>query len=100
MKFKGVISHEGMRALERLFLPSIEKFGARCFLMFTPEDVYLIQDVDDAGGMQTSARLETVSKRAEVFFLVTDHLSDHRRSVASLCSLPPSHRLSSSSPTR
>lgn len=60
MKLKGIISHEGMRALERSFLPALEKFGNRCFLLLTPEDFYLIQDTSEAGGMQTSARLDAV----------------------------------------
>ena len=63
MKFKGIISHEGMRALERQFLPCLEKFGKQCFLLLTPTDVYLLQDVDTTDGMQISARLENVSKR-------------------------------------
>ena len=61
MKFKGVISHQGMRALERQFLPCLEKFGKQCYLLLTPNDVYLLQDAQDANGMHTSARLENVS---------------------------------------
>jgi HUS1 checkpoint protein len=60
MRFKGVISHEGMRALERQFLPCLEKFGKQCYLLLTPTDVYLLQDVDTADGLQVSARLENV----------------------------------------
>ncbi len=59
MRFKGIISHEGMRALEQ-FLPCLEKFGKHCYLLLTPTDVYLLQDVDTTDGMQVSARLENV----------------------------------------
>jgi HUS1 checkpoint protein len=62
MRFKGVISHEGMRALERQFLPCLEKFGKQCYLLLTPTDVYLLQDVDTTDGLQVSARLENVRR--------------------------------------
>lgn len=47
-----------MRALERQFLPCLEKFGKQCYLLLTPTDVYLLQDVDTTDGLQVSARLE------------------------------------------
>ena len=68
MKLKGVISHEGMRALERQFLPCLEKFGKQCFLLFTEKDVHLLQSIDATDGMQISARLENVSLHRNLFF--------------------------------
>jgi len=61
MKFKGNISHEGMTALRKI-LSAIEKFGSRCYLLFSPSDLYLIQDTVEADGMQVSARIDSVSR--------------------------------------
>ena len=60
MKFKGIISNEGMRVLERQFLPCLEKFGKQCFMLITPDDVFILQDINDAHGMQTTARIDNV----------------------------------------
>lgn len=62
MRFKGIIAHIGMRALENQFLPCLEKFGKQCYILLTPEDFYILQDSNDADGIQTSARLEHVSR--------------------------------------
>jgi hypothetical protein len=63
MKFKAEITLEGMNALEKQFLPTMEKFGKTCYLFLTPTDVHLIQDQDNADGTQTSARLDNVRQK-------------------------------------
>lgn len=63
MRFKSTISHYGLNALEKHYLPTLEKFGKHCDLMLSPEDVYLIQDVTDADGMQIVARLSGVRRQ-------------------------------------
>ena len=61
MRFKAAIAHIGIRALENQFLPCLEKFGKQCYILVTPVEFYILQDSNDANGIQTSACLEHVS---------------------------------------
>ena len=63
MKFKAILSYTGLKSLERSFLPTLDKFGKKCSLLLSPEALYLVQDVNDADGMQVAARLCSVSRR-------------------------------------
>lgn len=61
MKLKATLSDRGLRVLERGFLPTLEKFGKQCQLLFGPEDVHLIQTSLNADGLQITARLALAS---------------------------------------
>ena len=61
MRFRGVISESGLRALEQ-YLGAVERFGRRAHLLLCPDDVYVVADARDADGMQVSARLAAVSR--------------------------------------
>ena len=57
---QATLSDRGLRVLERGFLPTLDKFGKKCVLLFGPEDVHLIQTSLDADGLQITARLALV----------------------------------------
>jgi HUS1 checkpoint protein len=65
MRFKATISLDGLMALERRYLPTLEKFGKRCAVLLSPSEVYLVQDAHEADGMQISASLSAVSSAPE-----------------------------------
>lgn len=71
MKFKGVISAEGMNVLKRRFLPCLDKFGKQCYLLLTPGDVFFIQDAKEADGMQISARIDQACRLIPFYCLIT-----------------------------
>ena len=79
MKFKGTLSCQGLRRLEKgiwscaicclfcascvlsgvsapEFLPCLEKHGKSCTLLLNPDDAHVIQQSSDTDGMQLTVR--------------------------------------------
>ena len=61
MKFSGILLDEGIRLLERSYLPACQKTGKKLHMLLTNKDIYLVQDEHEAHGMHVSVRIETVS---------------------------------------
>ncbi|CAD7698791.1 unnamed protein product [Ostreobium quekettii] len=57
MRFKAVLSDQGIRLLDKGLLPTLEKFGQTCQLLLSLEDVHFVQDVVDTTGTQVIARV-------------------------------------------
>jgi hypothetical protein len=62
MKFSGILLDEGIRLLERSYLLACQKTGKKLHILLTNQDIYLVQDEQDAHGMHVSVRIETVSR--------------------------------------
>ena len=58
MKFKAVISDEGLRLLQKGFAPTLERFGKTAQVLLGPEDVHLIQDTNNTDGPFVHATLQ------------------------------------------
>ncbi|KAK9845734.1 hypothetical protein WJX81_000857 [Elliptochloris bilobata] len=57
MKFRAIISHDGLSILTQALLPALEKHGKTCQVLFGPEEVCLLQTTGDADGMHISITL-------------------------------------------
>jgi HUS1 checkpoint protein len=60
MRLKGILSDRGLRALEKSFLPALEKFGREVQLLFTETDLHLFMGAQEADGVHVLARLAVV----------------------------------------
>lgn len=60
MKLDGVITSEGLRLLERSFVPVSQKFGSSCCILFTPQKIYLLQPPEEGGDVHTCASIDNV----------------------------------------
>ena len=58
MKFKAVISDDGLRLLRKGFAPSLERFGKTAQVLLGPEDVHLFQDTNNTDGPYVHVTLQ------------------------------------------
>lgn len=59
MKFSGILLDEGIRLLERSYLPACQKTGKKLHMLLTSQEIYFVQDEHEAHGMHVSVRIET-----------------------------------------
>eukprot|EP00252_Welwitschia_mirabilis_P004535 TRINITY_DN14864_c0_g1_i2.p1 TRINITY_DN14864_c0_g1~~TRINITY_DN14864_c0_g1_i2.p1 ORF type:complete len:230 (+),score=43.43 TRINITY_DN14864_c0_g1_i2:108-797(+) len=57
MKFKATFTDNGVRMLERRFVPAFEKIGKICHVYLTREHFILLQNVLNADGVQAFAQI-------------------------------------------
>ena len=60
MKFSASLVDEGIRVLERSFLPACSKTGKKILLLISEDHIYLVQDTHESKGMHVVAMIETV----------------------------------------
>mmetsp|Transcript_25779 Transcript_25779/g.66367 ORF Transcript_25779/g.66367 Transcript_25779/m.66367 type:complete len:283 (+) Transcript_25779:515-1363(+) len=77
MKFKAVFSDHGLRALEKGFVPTLDKFGKTCQLLLGPQDVYFIQTGVNTDGVHVTARLSRDTLFEEEGFLISSRTNDN-----------------------
>ncbi|KAG2498935.1 hypothetical protein HYH03_003125 [Edaphochlamys debaryana] len=59
MKLKGTLTEDGTRKLWKSFLPTVEKFGKTCQLLFGEDEIHIIQTSLDTDGVHVTARFAT-----------------------------------------
>ncbi|GJP36391.1 hypothetical protein CLOM_g20903 [Closterium sp. NIES-68] len=67
MRFKAILTTDGVILLEQRFLPAFERIGKLCHLYLTPSDLFLMHHMLSADGVQAIAQFPT----AELF---SEHL--------------------------
>ncbi|CAI7807605.1 unnamed protein product [Closterium sp. NIES-53] len=59
MRFKAILTTDGVSLLEQRFLPAFERIGRVCHVYLTPSDVFLLHNVLSADGVQAIAQFPT-----------------------------------------
>ncbi|CAG9467567.1 unnamed protein product [Pedinophyceae sp. YPF-701] len=77
MKFKAVLTERGRRALDRAFLPTLEKFGKTCQLLLSPTETHVVVPPDHADGALIVAKMATNVLFAEGTLVCSSKCNDY-----------------------